>query len=106
VKEFREMNLCEALQRNIANMGWEEPSPVQAHAINPVVAGWNVLAHAEGGSGKTAAFGLPAIQLITPNEEKPMVQVGAHRRHCAVSGRRVPPLRCSCRITRVVLTLA
>ena len=50
----------------IEDMGFEEPSPIQALAIPLIQAGRDVTAQAQTGTGKTAAFGIPVIEKIDP----------------------------------------
>jgi ATP-dependent RNA helicase RhlE len=52
------------LLRAVKDMGFSEPTPIQVLAIPPALAGHDVLASAETGSGKSAAFGLPIIQAL------------------------------------------
>ena len=47
-------------------LGYEEPTPVQRAAIPPLIAGRDVLAQAATGTGKTAAFALPLLHILTP----------------------------------------
>ena len=47
-------------------LGYEEPTPVQSAAIPPLIAGRDVLAQAATGTGKTAAFALPLLHILTP----------------------------------------
>jgi ATP-dependent RNA helicase RhlE len=61
---FNELTLDPALLRAIADQGFTEPTPIQAKAIPPALAGRDVLACAMTGSGKTAAFALPVLQRL------------------------------------------
>ena len=66
---FEELNLHPAILKAIADSGYTEPTPIQAQAIPEVVAGHDLMASAQTGSGKTAAFILPALnRLATPSE--------------------------------------
>ena len=65
---FDTLGLRPALLRAIHELGFTEPTPVQAQAIPPALAGRDVLASAETGSGKSAAFGIP---LVTALAERP-----------------------------------
>jgi len=56
--------LGDQLQRNIARSGYSEPTPVQTYALPMICSGKDVMACAQTGSGKTAAFVLPMIKLI------------------------------------------
>ncbi len=59
---FSSLGLSEPLLRAVADRGYAEPTPVQAQAIPAILKGGDVLASAQTGSGKTAAFALPILQ--------------------------------------------
>jgi ATP-dependent RNA helicase RhlE len=59
---FDEMNLAPPLRRAIADLGWERPTPIQTKALVPAREGRDVVGIAQTGTGKTAAFLLPAIE--------------------------------------------
>src|SRR5258707_15823296 len=59
---FDQLGLTPELLRAVAAQGYTEPTPVQAEAIPFVLAGRDVLAGAQTGTGKTAAFVLPILQ--------------------------------------------
>jgi len=61
---FRVFDLDAAIQRGIADLGFDEPTPIQQAALPPALAGRDVLACAMTGSGKTAAFVLPTLQRL------------------------------------------
>lgn len=61
---FAALNLAPALLRSIAEKGYVEPTPVQRAAIPAVLTGRDVIASAQTGSGKSAAFALPLLQQI------------------------------------------
>ena len=58
---FADLGLPEPLLRALAAVGYESPSPIQAATIPPLLAGRDVLGQAQTGTGKTAAFALPAM---------------------------------------------
>jgi ATP-dependent RNA helicase RhlE len=62
---FDDLGLSETLLRAVTEKGYTNPSPVQAEAIPAVLAGKDVMAAAQTGTGKTAAFTLPILQLLT-----------------------------------------
>ena len=64
MNKFSELNLCPALQDNLAKHGFVTPTPVQAEAIPPALAGQDVVATAQTGTGKTLGFVLPILQLL------------------------------------------
>jgi superfamily II DNA/RNA helicase len=64
ITHFNELLLADELIRAVAQMGFSQPTPVQQQAIPAVLAGKDLLVSAETGSGKTAAFLLPALQYL------------------------------------------
>ncbi len=62
---FGELLLDKKIVAALTEMGFEEPSPIQAAAIPLVLEGHDVIAQAQTGTGKTAAFGIPLVQSIT-----------------------------------------
>ncbi|KAK3210869.1 hypothetical protein Dsin_015575 [Dipteronia sinensis] len=64
VKSFGEIEMCEALNENIKRRKYVKPTPIQRHAIPIVMAGRDLMACAQTGSGKTAAFCFPIISRI------------------------------------------
>lgn len=68
---FESLNLHPAILRAIEEAGYTNPTPIQAQAIPEVIAGHDLLASAQTGTGKTAAFTLPALNLLaTPHESR------------------------------------
>lgn len=67
--QFTELKLSEPLQQAISQMGYKETTPVQAQAIPPALEGRDLIGCAQTGTGKTAAFLLPALEhlLQQPN---------------------------------------
>ena len=61
---FDELGLCAELLRAIAEEGYTEPTPVQSQGIPPVLRGQDVMAGAQTGTGKTAAFTLPMLEKL------------------------------------------
>ncbi len=61
---FDELDLRPELQRALADLGYEEPTPIQCEAIPPLLAGRDLLGQAATGTGKTAAFALPLLQRL------------------------------------------
>ena len=68
--KFDELNIDERILRAVEDMGFEETSPIQTQAIPAVLEGIDVIGQAQTGTGKTAAFGIPAIQHINPDVKK------------------------------------
>src|SRR5580704_14247529 len=61
---FQELNLVEPLQRALEAEGYTSPTPIQTQAIPHVLAGRDLIACAQTGTGKTAAFALPILQRL------------------------------------------
>src|SRR5689334_937489 len=70
MKKFSELTLSAPLKSNLAKHGFVEPTPVQAQAIEPALAGRDVVATAQTGTGKTLAFALPLIQLLSDDKQR------------------------------------
>ena len=65
---FEDLGLTGALLTSLKEVGYEVPSPIQVATIPDLLAGRDVIAQAQTGSGKTAAFGLPIIESIDPRD--------------------------------------
>jgi superfamily II DNA/RNA helicase len=61
---FASLGLIEPLLRSLETLGYQTPTPVQAQAIPAVLAGRDLMAAAQTGTGKTAGFALPLLQLL------------------------------------------
>ncbi len=72
---FEDFNFKAPLARAIKDAGFSEPSPVQQEAIPIVLKGSDIVAQAQTGTGKTAAFGLPIINMMEHNGEVEMVVI-------------------------------
>lgn len=64
---FSELNLGAAVQAALSQMGIEDPTPIQAQAISPLMEGRDVIGQARTGSGKTLAFGIPIVERCDPS---------------------------------------
>ncbi|MCB0875372.1 MAG: DEAD/DEAH box helicase [Solirubrobacterales bacterium] len=67
---FRDLGLKEDICRALDELGYEEPSPIQAKAIPELLAGYDMIGQAQTGTGKTAAFGLPLLQYLDPADDE------------------------------------
>ncbi len=65
---FEELNLAPAIMQAVRELGYETPTPIQAQAIPAVLAGQDLLAGAQTGTGKTAAFTLPMLHKLSLTE--------------------------------------
>lgn len=68
--DFTSLGLSEALLRAIDEQGYKTPTPIQQQAIEPILAGKDVSASAQTGTGKTAAFTLPILEKLATSAEK------------------------------------
>lgn len=67
---FEQLELSEPILRAVTEMGFEEASPIQAKAIPAQMEGLDIIGQAQTGTGKTAAFGIPLLQKIDPENKK------------------------------------
>ena len=82
--KFEELQLSEEVQRAITEMGYEEASPIQTAAIPVLLEGKDVIGQAQTGTGKTAAFSIPAIEKIDTDSREVQVLVLCPTRELAV----------------------
>ncbi len=65
--KFSELDLRPEIQKALTDMGYEDLTPIQEETFSPILGGKDLLARAETGSGKTAACGIPLVQMIDPS---------------------------------------
>ena len=83
---FAELGLNEQILAGVATLGFNAPTPVQAAAIPAVLAGKDVVASAQTGTGKTAAFMLPTLQRIAVEKHGGAKKPNAAAKHNAKRG--------------------
>jgi ATP-dependent RNA helicase DeaD len=81
---FRTLGLNDSLVSAVERSGYHTPTPIQAETIPLILAGRDVLGQAQTGTGKTAAFALPLLQLIDVAERRPQVLVLTPTRELAI----------------------
>ena len=81
---FKEFNISEKMLRAIEDMGFEEPTPIQTRTIPALLEGRDVTGQAQTGTGKTAAFGIPAIERVDPDSRATQVLVLSPTRELAI----------------------
>ena len=84
MNDFNELNLSDSTLKSISDMGFEAPTPVQSRAIPLLLEGRDVVAQALTGTGKTAAFGIPLVEMIDPRLNRTQAVVMAPTRELAV----------------------
>jgi ATP-dependent RNA helicase DeaD len=81
---FDQLGLPNNVLDAIRDQGYEAPSPIQAESIPPLMAGRDILGQAQTGTGKTAAFALPLLTRVDPNNRAPQLLVLAPTRELAI----------------------
>lgn len=90
---FAQLNLIEPLQRSLAELNYQFPTPIQAQTIPVALEGRDILGCAQTGTGKTAAFALPILDFIAQEQiparsNSPIALVLAPTRELAIQIRR------------------
>ena len=81
---FEDFPLSEGVRRAVAEIGYTEPTPIQARSIPLILAGRDLIGRSNTGTGKTAAFSLPAIDRIDSEAEGVQVLVLCPTRELAM----------------------
>jgi ATP-dependent RNA helicase DeaD len=81
---FADLKLRPELQRQLDALGYEEPTPIQREAIPQLLAGRDLLGQAATGTGKTAAFALPLLQLLGQGTRRPYALILVPTRELAM----------------------
>jgi len=68
--KFEQYNFVSPLKRNLEKLGFRKPTDIQYKSIPPILKGEDVLAIAQTGTGKTAAYAIPVIQLLTVRQSR------------------------------------
>lgn len=66
---FEELSLSKEILKGIKDMGFEEASPIQAKSIKPLLEGKDIIGQAQTGTGKTAAFGIPILEMVDKGDD-------------------------------------
>jgi len=83
-KLFSELGLSAEVLKAIDKLGFEQASPIQAASIPPLLAGKDIVGQSQTGSGKTAAFGIPAVEKVDPNIRAVQVLILCPTRELAI----------------------
>ena len=82
--KFSQLNLSKPLIESIREIGYEDPSPIQAETIPLLLEGKDVLGQAQTGTGKTAAFALPILSNLDFSQRNPQALVLTPTRELAI----------------------
>ena len=82
--EFQTLGISAPVLKAVQNLGYEQPSPIQAQSIPILLSGKNLLGTAQTGTGKTAAFALPLLSNIDPQQKTPQILVLTPTRELAI----------------------
>ncbi|HEX2925263.1 MAG TPA: DEAD/DEAH box helicase, partial [Ruminiclostridium sp.] len=81
---FKDLTLSDEIQRAIADMGFEEATPIQSQSIPYILEGNDLIGQAQTGTGKTCALGIPAVEKINPLIDSIQVLVLCPTRELAI----------------------
>ncbi|MEG3073763.1 MAG: DEAD/DEAH box helicase, partial [Ruthenibacterium sp.] len=82
--QFNELSLREEILRAVAELGFDEATAIQSGAIPPILAGKDVTGRSSTGTGKTAAFGIPVVQMAADCADRASVLILSPTRELAV----------------------
>ncbi len=82
--KFEDLKLDDRILRAVADMGFEETSPIQGKAIPLALGGTDIIGQAQTGTGKTAAFGIPLLEKVDPKLKKLQAVVLCPTRELAI----------------------
>lgn len=83
-RAFAQLNLSADILQAVTDMGFTSPSPIQAEAIPAIMSGRDVIGQAQTGTGKTAAFGIPALEIVDPSDRHVQVLILCPTRELAI----------------------
>jgi ATP-dependent RNA helicase DeaD len=84
VESFQNLTLSEPILRVLDDVGYENPTPIQAQTIPPLMEGRDIIGQAQTGTGKTAAFALPILSHLDTANHRPQALVLAPTRELAL----------------------
>jgi len=82
--DFSQLNLSEPLLQSVLKSGYTQPTPIQAQTIPLLLEGRDVIGQAQTGTGKTAAFALPMLELVDLKQKSPQILVLTPTRELAI----------------------
>jgi ATP-dependent RNA helicase DeaD len=82
--KFSDLGISAEILKSVEEMGYTQPSPIQSQAIPFILQGRDVIGQAQTGTGKTAAFAIPIIDLVDPEFNRPQAIILCPTRELAV----------------------
>lgn len=82
--KFNKLNVSNEILRAVEDMGFEETTPIQTKAIPLILEGRDIAGQAQTGTGKTAAFGIPLLERIDPDNKNPQAIILCPTRELAI----------------------
>jgi ATP-dependent RNA helicase DeaD len=82
--KFEDMNISEEVKKAIIDMGFEEASPIQSQSIPHIIEGLDMIGQSQTGTGKTAAFGIPLVEMNESKAKNPQSIVLCPTRELAI----------------------
>jgi ATP-dependent RNA helicase DeaD len=70
LKKFEELNLSNSVMKAVKEMGFEEMTPIQEQTIPLTMEGKDIIGQAQTGTGKTAAFGIPMVEMVDTHADR------------------------------------
>src|SRR4051794_36198754 len=83
-ESFADLGLSAGLLETLAELGYEAPTPIQQQTIRMLIEGHDVIAQAQTGTGKTAAFAIPIVECVEPDDRSVQALIMAPMRELAV----------------------
>ena len=81
---FSDFNLSKETLKSLEKLGYKKPTPIQEKAIPEVLKGKDLVAQAQTGTGKTAAFGIPIVEMVNPKQKKVQALILVPTRELAI----------------------
>ncbi|EQK44773.1 DEAD/DEAH box helicase family protein [[Clostridium] bifermentans ATCC 638] len=84
IVKFDDLPINENIKKAVLEMGFEEPSPIQVQAIPKIITGVDIIGQAQTGTGKTAAFSIPILDMVDPEDKSLQAVVLCPTRELAI----------------------
>lgn len=84
IESFEDLDIDRNIHVGILGYGYEKPSPIQQRGILPILAGRDIIAQAQSGTGKTATFSIGTLGIINPKENSTQALILGHTRELAL----------------------